>query len=248
MRTTLFVTAISLLGACDPPDDDAGLGFIAPLDGQSNVATNADLLVRTGGLDVPEKYALPQNFIQVVNLSDGGFVAGEVVRDGDDILFLPAKAWQPDTRYVWSLSQIPQLPRAPEIRIPEHLTGEAVFDTAPVLEVLDIVLEEVDDLAMPCALFSREITAPNALVTVTIDGVLVDDVHFEVYAEGDWNKGYKGALNKNDPGVSIVCFDVPDIVGGESFRVWWNESGPWQAILEPGQMTKSLKARRRSNR
>lgn len=245
MRTSLSIVAILLLGACDPPDEKAKAGYIAPLDGQSNVATNTDLLVHTGGLDLPEKYAIPQNFIQVVDLSDGGFVDGEVVRDGDDLRFLPDKPWKEDNRYVWSLSQVPQLPRSPEVHIPQHLIGEAVFDTSPEIEILDLLLDSADsDDARPCALFSREIVAPNAQVVVTLDDTIVDEVTFDIYSEDEWNSTFKST--DNDPGVSVVCFNIAELQGDESLRLWWNESGPWQADLAPGKLEQSLKARRRS--
>ncbi len=249
VRTSLSIAAILLLGACDPPEDPRGVGFIAPLDGQSNVATNQDLLIRTGGLDLPDKYAIPQSFIQVVNLTEGGFVSGEVVRDEDDIRFLPNKAWEADTRYVWSISQIPALPRTPEYDFPENLTGEAVFDTSPAVDVLDIGLEEDEEGKglRPCGLFSREIVAPNAEVNITIDDVIVDDVTFDIYSEDEWAKeSYKRV--QDDPGVSVVCFNgIGDLEGGESLRLWWNESGPWQAILDSGtDVSTALMARRRS--
>jgi len=213
------------------------------MDGQTDVPTNQPLLVSTGGLDLPEKYVIPQSFIQVVDLSGGGFVAGDVVREGDDVLFLPTQPWKKDTRYAWSTSQIPTMPRTPEYQFPEALIGEAVFDTSPDLDVLDVMLDDsLDDTEQLCALLSREIVAPNALVALTIDGELVEDVAYEIYGEDVWGPPFD---TQQAPTVSVVCFEDLPVTSGDSLRLWWNEAGPWQARVEAGRIQDALRTRHR---
>ena len=239
----LIAAALLLLAACDGPTTKNTGGFIGPMDGQTNVSMDQALLVQTGGLDLPDKYSIPQTFIQVVNLVDGGFVEGDVVREGDDVLFLPANAWNPDTRYAWSTNQIPAMPRTPEYQFPNALIGEAVFDTSSELDVLDFVLDDtLSDSERPCALLSREIVAPNALVVLTVDDVLVEDVDYEVYSEDEWGESFDA---KHAPGVSVVCFNDVDIAPGDSLRLWWNESGPWQDNIEDGRIKDALRLRHR---
>lgn len=237
-----IIAIACLLSACNGPAGRQADGFIGPMDGQTHVAKDQALLVSTGGLDLPEKYAIPQSFIRVVNLADGGFVAGDVVREGDDILFLPTKAWKANTRYAWSTNQIPALPRSPEYQFPKALIGEAVFDTSSGMDVLDMMLDDTrDDLEQPCALLSRAIVAPNALVVLTVNGELLEDVNYDIYDEEEWGEAFDADYA---PSVSVVCFDV-DVSAGDSLRLWWNESGPWVATMEPGHIETALRNRHR---
>jgi hypothetical protein len=237
-----FIAIACLLSACDGSTVRQTGGFIGPMDGQTHVSKDQALLVSTGGLDLPAKYAIPQSFIRVVNLVDGGFVAGDVVREGDDILFLPERSWKANTRYAWSTNQIPALPRSPEYQFPKALIGEAVFDTSSTMDVLDVVLDDTrDEVGQPCALLSREIVAPNALVVLTLNGELLDDVDYDIYDEGEWGASFDADYA---PSVSVVCFDIV-VSPGDSLRLWWNESGPWVTTIERGQIESALRARHR---
>ena len=120
--------AAGLLVGCNGGDGDNYRAYIAPLDGQTAVATDLPLFVEIGDISMPPDLPIPEDFIRVVDLVDGGTVAGELVRDDTRVDFVPSVPWsEAGTRGVCCRLSVTL---GPQFQFPAHLLGTAVFDCA----------------------------------------------------------------------------------------------------------------------
>jgi hypothetical protein len=143
----ILLTAWLVGGSCDAPPTS----WIDPFDGQTAVPTDAVLRAVAAGDDLPPDWPAPDP-IRVVDLDAGGAVAGRVTRDGDDLVFTPLSAWEPDHRYAWTVDLPEGTPHGPELRNAPLVEGTAVFSTSAA--ALDVVGVAVADASL-CVLFSR---------------------------------------------------------------------------------------------
>jgi len=225
--STMLVVALSLAG-CAGDDVAQERTWIAPLDGQSGIPLDMQLMVRTGELDLPPDYPIP-NLIRVVDLRDGGEVPGRVEVGPERIRFIPDEGWVGDRRFAWTVDPVNPVPHGPELVFPEHLAGTAVFDTSSSLSVLGAAL---DDEGRACLVFSRRLTADDdAEVNIDADGVPVDEVVLEYLPEEAWSPW---VLAPDDPGLDVICLTTPETFEpGTVIRVWWGEPEvPWRAELQ----------------
>ena len=142
-------------------------GMIAPFDGRTDVGANDPLVVQGGANHIPPDYP-PGNVITVVDLQDGGFIDGDAVTDGPDVLFYPAEGWAEARRFAWTFMDPDHVPHGPEMPVAEGLAGTAVFSTEDAPEVLAV---EEDD-GRPCLVLSQPVADVDALeLRVKVDDV-----------------------------------------------------------------------------
>ena len=221
------LTALVLLCACAPETGDPGPAFIAPLDGQTGVPEDLDLMIATGGLDLPADYPVAQEALRVVDLEAGGFVKGELRRESADLLFRPDGGWKAGHRYTWTLADVPAGPRQPQHELPPEILGEASFQAVDGTAVLDA---GIGNLGAICLLLSRAVDEMPADLALTLNDEAVDGT-WEIRPE--WAPGRRIRLLQEDPGVNLACLlDPPALTGGESVRVWWGDDGPWHFTLD----------------
>lgn len=226
-----------LIAAGCQPDPEPGPHWIAPMDGQTRVSESAALVVHVGGLQLPSDYPLPEDFIRVVDLGTGGFVPGALSISDEEIRFEPRNGWEPGARYAWSVGDIEALDRAPELGIPGPLYGEAVFDTGPALEVLELALDQ-DQL---CAVLSHvvdDVDPAGIVLTIDDEPVPVSTVH--LHGEQDFVSA------SVEEGVSVACFPGPTDLIGRTVRIWWGQSGPFGAQISERPVHEALLLRRRA--
>ena len=224
MRRTL---PLLVLCACAPVEPQPRQPYIAPLDGQTAVAPSVDLLVSTGGLDLPPDYPVDANTIRVVDLDEGGLVKGEVWRDGSDLYFTPKDEWTSGHTYAWTIADTPSDGRQPQHDLPIEVLGDATFRAGDGAAVLDA---GVGNLGAICLLLSRAVASVPPDLRMTVNGDPVDGT-WEIRDE--WAPGRRIKLLAEDAGVKLACLlDAPPVQGGESLRVWWGAEGPWHFPLD----------------
>lgn len=207
----------------------------APMHGQTGVARTAELRMIVGDVGAPPDHPLPPDLIRVVDLDGGGFVPGEVRLEGDELRFRPALPWQPDRRYLWRIDEVPPLARAPELHFPASMVGEAVFSTVAETEVLEMTLKD----GRVCALLSQSDDG-SARVAVTVDGGPPVEVGYELTEESEH-------ITLPLDGVDVACLTGLDPVEvGASIRIWWDDRGPWHAILGERPIGRLILIRRRA--
>jgi len=225
--------------------------YIAPLDGQTGVPLALPLLLRTGDFRPPPHYDMP-DIIRVTDLDAGGAVPGWLEIADDAVSFHPTVAWKPNHRYAWTVPDLTSVPHGPDLPLPTHLPGTAVFDTSEALDLLGASYDPLE--AELCLLFSRPLTeADRGAIRITIDDVEVKNTSVRLIPPDDWGKPYE--LFEEDPGVDVLCTDGrgdtdsqdTDSSTPDQVRVWWGELGPW--ITEPtsGPIFNVALARRRGN-
>lgn len=211
MLTRVFALSVVLvpLVACEELP-----GMIAPFDGRSDVGSGDPLVVQGGANQIPPDYPAG-NVITVVDLLDGGFVDGEVVTDGPDVLFYANEGWAEARRFAWTFMDPDHVPHGPEMPVDEALAGTAVFSTEDAPEVLAV---EEDD-GRPCLVLSQPIDDVDALdLRVTIDDVDVDAS----------TRSLNAAWDPYDGGANALCLETATVVPGQSVRTWIDGRGPWR--------------------
>ena len=238
MRTAFL--ACLIVTACSAQAPSPG-GAIAPLDGQTRVPVDQDLLVLAPGLVAPGDTPLPADLIEVVDLDAGGFVAGEVRREGDLVRFTPNQEWRFGVEYLWVVQQPLPEARRVGLELPQHLTGEALFRAGSGSTVLDA---GVDEDGSVCLLLSRHVSHKPLSLEITLDDVPAGDGEWEVIHEPDV---LDVTLLPGDTGVSYVCWrEAPGVADGTRLRAWWGERGPWSFELESRTPATMVQALRRS--
>ena len=162
MRVSL--TLCLLLGCSEDPLNPRGQ--IAPLDGQTKVALDQDLILVAPGLQAPSDASLPDDLIQVIDLEAGGFVTGDLTLDGDTIHFTPAAPWRQGVDYLWTVQQPLPEARRTQVALPTRLLGDATFRAGNGSAVLDA---GVNTEGHVCLLLSRRVSHKPLALEVTID-------------------------------------------------------------------------------
>lgn len=239
-RVLPLILAPSLLGACVDPESPAAPPYIAPLDGQTAVASDVDLLVSTGGLDLPPDYPVDPDALRVIDLEAGGAVKGELWREGSLLVFTPKQGWTEGHTYAWTLQEPPDDTRQAHLDLPASLLGDATFRAGDGATVLDA---GIDLDGSVCLLLSKAVQGVPPDLVVEISGEPADGA-WELRDESP-DSGIE--LLPQDPGVRIACLlDAPELAGGESLRVWWGAGGPWFFALDHvGADELSVEERRR---
>ena len=240
----IFIFALGL-ASCPGGGEQSTRAFIAPLHGQSDVPVAMELMLRTGGVSWPPNYPIPEGFIRVVDLQEGGLVNGIIYRSGDDILFKPSQPWEPNRRYSWTVDMVNSEPHGPEFYFPENLMGTAAFDTSNDLALLGASYEATEDQI--CMVFSRPLTANDAgELVISVDDVLIDDAVLELLTDEDWGKPYD--LLPDDGGIGIMCLQTEvDVEVDDALRVWWGNDGPWHVRLRDSDIEQVVIDLRRGN-
>jgi hypothetical protein len=227
------VAGVLAAAGCGGPEVDTF--FVAPPSGTTHVPIDAPLQVRLDEIAWPDGEPIPPDLVQVVDLVDGGFVDGELSWSGRDVLFEPELGWRAGHRYAWTVQEPVPRARQPVMRIPDGVTGEAIFDTASQVEALDAVRDE-DRL---CLLFSQRF-APVAL-DLTLDGAWTPGLPVEVM---DVVLTEVEAVPLPDGALGAVCTvdPAPDVT-----TVRWISptDTPYALEVAPGTLTDALLARHR---
>lgn len=136
------------LVACGPEP----IQFVEPFDGSSGVLPQDPLVVH---LDerYPEGEPVPDDVIEVVDLEDGGRVAGSTAFVDGAVVFVPDLPWTVGDRYAWAVSAPLPRPRAPLIELPPGLAGEASFRVGGERALLDASIADGE----LCLLFSDDV-------------------------------------------------------------------------------------------
>lgn len=208
-RSLLFL----LLSGCQalPP----ATVWVAPLAGQTGIPSGMPLVVHTGPLDVPPDYALP-DLVRVVDLADGGFVAGRVAVEAEAVRFIPDGGWAADRDYAWVFDAVEGLPHGPSLNLPEFGEEPPRFSTA---QRLDFLASVRDDEGRICLITSRPVLPDDeGAWSVAADGV---DVAVR-YVEWEPEVEPEMELESMDPGVDALCLvpDAPVDAGAELALTW----------------------------
>jgi hypothetical protein len=216
--------------ACNGGSDETFRAYIAPLDGQSAVLTTMALMVEIGNISMPPDLPIPEDFVRVIDLNEGGQVRGELRRDGTRVYFEPSEVWATGGRYAWSVLPLERHAHGPQFRFPDHLLGTAVFDISESLQLLATGVDSLEERT--CMVFSRALTAADTgSFAISINDVALEDATFEILEAGNW--GLPFALDSEDLGVSVVCFRSASVIeAGARLRVWVGGLGPWNTFLE----------------
>ena len=221
------------------------VGWIAPFDGQTAVATSESLVLSMSGLKVPVDYPLNE-LVQVADLDRGGLVNGRITLADDVIRFQPDNGWRTDGRYAWTVRDPADYPHGPEFNLPANTAGTAVFESSDRIDALNATLGEQADRI--CLLLSRP--SEIALTAqVSFEGQPSGVIPVEVGSvAGDY------PTSPADLGAGSGCFDSPDtanLVAGAVARVTLTDSaegadlGQWRLTLEEGALVDILNTRRR---
>lgn len=211
LRIVAFLILLS--GCTELAITDNDRAYIAPLAGQSGLALESSLMVRTGGERLPTDLGLP-SLIAVAD-AEGNPVSGSLTVDRDALLFTPDQPWESDATYTWSLVQPDQRGHVLQVRLPEHLLGTATFTTSQTLRPLAASFDEVT--RETCIVFSRSFTFDDReLILLSVDGSRLDDAVIRLTPEQDWLLPYP--LLPGDLGVDILCTD-PDVLTGPNVQL-----------------------------
>jgi hypothetical protein len=220
---SLWIAAF--LAGCDDPTLNPQDSFVSPLAGQTGVPSDMELLVRGGAVEIPPDYAVG-DVIRVVDLEDGGFVAGQVLMEGWDLRFVPEEPWADGRRYAWTVDPAGHVPHGPELPIPANLVGTSAFGTS---EAIDLLGSTLDDDQRACLVASHPLEEAGE-VRITANDVEVEDVTLEELREIEWVPGF--ARDPSDPYVQVWCVNsATPIAAGAVLRVWWGEQGPWSLTV-----------------
>jgi hypothetical protein len=193
--------SLLLLIACNPSAD--GPFRLAPADGQSDVAAFAELRVQ-GDFRFPDDQPLPE-VMAVVDLEDGGLVAGRTRVEPDGLVFVPDGPWPPDRSFAWSIRPAPDEVRRPSLAIPSAIQGTTVFHTDNRLEPLAATVPATEEL---CLVVSRPYAESELnRLRISRDGepLAVESVRV---LEGEELE--TGPLEDDDQGLGGLCAIVAD--------------------------------------
>jgi len=233
------VALAALLVAC-APDPGPAASWVEPMDGATGWLDAAPLRVVTPTLDVPPDYELEPS-LRVVDLADGGYVAGTFAAEADGASFTPDEPWQPNRRYAWTLDVPSSLPHGPEWSVPEVLPGTAVFDTDPAIEVLGA---STDDGGRVCVVLSAMAPAETVDVEWTLNdmGPPVPDT-LTVLPVDEWaGEMLEWGLH---PAIDVACLSLVFVSPGDRFRFWVGDSGPYLAEISEEPLGELVAARYR---
>ncbi|MFT7521894.1 MAG: hypothetical protein ACI9MC_004046 [Kiritimatiellia bacterium] len=239
MRT---VPVLILLAACTSGSDaPQGDRYIAPLDGQTAVPTDARLIVVAEDMSLPPDYPLLELF-RVVDMDEGGRVEGSVKRFTDFFEFIPNSQWDADRRYGWVIDVPPPVPHGPHLTFPDILGEPSTFETSSRINVLGGSVD-LDDRV--CVVMSRLLRAADkGDWRLSLNDEHIDDVVGSLLPRGEWGPDLDFVAN--DQGVDVMCLDFPQddtdqsptspspVVAGDHVRLWWGDEGPWLIELQDG--------------
>lgn len=230
LRILAISAVLTVLAAC-PPTTSKG---IFPFDGHTAVPSDQILIAYDGATEIPPGYPV-SGLIRVVDLEDGGFIAGKVMIDGPDLTFIPDGPWPDGHRIAWTVGDDSHAPHGPELPVPSGLVGTAVFSTADAPEVVAVT---AGDAGEACLVFSQAIDAPSADVRVTVDDVAVEPTSWTVDASWD----------VRPDGTDMWCLGGVPVDGQSGVRTWIGERGPWRFEIEDPQTAMDRLYRTRQER
>jgi hypothetical protein len=221
---------VVLIGCSEP----SGASFVAPFDGATSIAPEAELSVTAGYLGLPDGYPIDPALLTVTRLPLEEPVAGKLIATHDTITFAPADAWENDADYRWVVTTVDAVVRQIRPELPETVEGAATFSISdrPVL------LEAVLDTGILCLVFSQPMTADDLLVGVA--GRTPVPIG---YAPVDPLDAVE--IPTDLPGTpGAVCLDTPlGAVPGDTLT-WMSESGvPTEVPVEPRSVHLAVLAR-----
>lgn len=223
-KTTLSMLILALTTvACDGGGAPVQ-SYIAPVAGQTGIPVDLALLVRNAAQEIPPDYPI-DDAIRVVDLDQGGFVAGVVEIDGVDLLFTPDEAWAEGRRYAWTIDPVAHVPHGPELPLPENLVGTQAFGTS---ESVDVLASAIADDGQPCVVLSRPIPDMQTRgIRVTINDVEIEEARLVPLDPQEWNPNLERF--PEDPYIDVYCLDAPvEVEAGATIRTWLGEEGPWR--------------------
>jgi hypothetical protein len=217
-----LLLALAFVAGCAGEDPHPAAVYIAPFVGQTGVALDTPLFVRHGASEIPLDYHT-QAPVRVVDLDQGGFVAGSVDFDGDDLSFTPDGGWAEGRRYAWTVDPMYGVAHGPLLGVNDNVDGTGAFTAGYDPTVLGAGLFQ-DGV---CLLLSQPWDEKE--FTVTANDVPVDDIEVQLIDrptaddDTDWHSHFPG---------DVACLDgaVP-VAAGSALRVYWGERGPWRVIV-----------------
>jgi hypothetical protein len=222
--TRLLPLALALAGCGG--EAPVPIAYVVPADGQTAVPAELPLFVYAPDLTLPEDWP-GGAWIRVVDLDRGGFVEGEVDRDGPAWTFTPRGGWRAGTRYGWTLDLPVAQAHGPQFDGGE-VEGVAVFDTRP--EPVALAAATDDDGSL-CLVFSAPVDrAALTDARLAVDDELVDEPRLAALDEGLWDPDLP-ERPPGDPGVSVAC--AAGAPSGALARVWLGARGPWLVEISP---------------
>jgi hypothetical protein len=209
--------------------------FVTPWDGQAAVPLDEPLVVRLPELDFPPDEPVPTDLVQVVDLEDGGFVAGTLTRAGRDVVFRPDAPWSPERAYAWTVARPVARARQPVFEVADEVLGEAIFTTAPIVALLDAALDD----GRLCLLFG---TAPDPLLDLTVG----DEVHPAVGWES-WDLGSDlfDGLDEAHPATAACLSQEVAAEVGQAVRFTDADGASSQVIVRSDSLVDALAQRHR---
>lgn len=217
LRILTIPLALAALTAC-PPTSSKG---IFPFDGHTAVGARQSLVAYDGATEIPPGYPLPR-LITVVDLEDGGFIAGQVVADGLDLTFVPDEPWPAGHRIAWTVGDDKHAPHGPELPVPAALAGTAVFSTADAPEVVAVT---TGDNSEACLVFSQAIDPAAAGVRISVDDASVEPASWS--QDTSWDS--------HPDGTDMWCAVGVQVAPQAGVRAWIGDRGPWRYNLEDPQ-------------
>lgn len=216
-RMVRALPSLLLLSACGRAEVEV---YIAPFDGQTQVALDTAPVVHGGAQEVPPDYPVGE-LVRVVDLDAGGFVPGHTVADGQDLRFVLDTGFTAGRRYGWVIDPMLGVPHGPDLTLPDGASGTAVFSTSD--DVVPVAVANDDDLL--CVFLS----APVGSISPASARIEANDVFVEVTAATllDAQDYAFDGLADADVGAGVACFQTVPLIGvGATVRVWWGAGDP----------------------
>lgn len=233
-RTLLPALALAVLAAC--AEDAPVESYVTPALGQTGVNRTAPLVVRAAELDVPPDYPTTE-LVRVIDLFDGGFVAGEVRVTETTITFEPASAWSANRRYLWIVAPPDAVPHGPELPLPEELAGENPFETDSRLNPLAVGRDDNDRL---CFVMSRPVDPERDLGVPTVfvgDEELPVELPLQPLDDEAWRPDLP--LAEDDAGLGVGCIggSAGTALPNDAVRFQWSSRRSWLFELSDRSLT-----------
>ena len=219
-QSLLMLPLVAQVAGCTY-EGNSGPAWIAPLDGQTAVATDLPLIVQIPGLSIPPDYPTPDDLIRVVDLGPSGAatpdtegqVPGTVVVQEDSLRFVPSGRWQANRRYAWVVTPVDDIPHDVELRIPGPVRGTAVFDTSA--ERIDVLAGTAVSEREACFVVSRPLRGTDlGSLRLTMRYELLaeyadlTDFTVSLLPEEEWSDALE--LDGRDQGGSVLCVVLGD--------------------------------------
>jgi hypothetical protein len=161
MKTYALLLA-AMVGCSGPME--SGERLVAPFDGEDAVPVDAPLrLIGYARTLAPD--TVPPDLLQVVSLGEGGFVKGDMSRDGDDLVFTPDGGWTSGSAYHWHINESGSPPRSVAWGLGSDSAGDLSFTSREGARPIELVRTDTG----LCVVYSARLDGAPML-ELTVDG------------------------------------------------------------------------------